>query len=442
MRIVTWSQLSADQRQDILSRPGCRENVHEITAIVNDILRQVKEQGDSALYQLTEQLDGAQLEQLQLPKASLTQAKSYLSEEDSTALELAYTRIYHHQQRLLSQPVTIDNGDGVQCQVLNRPIERVGLYVPGGQAPLVSSLLMSAVPARVAGCPEIVLCTPPDADGKISPILIEAAKRCGIDQIFRIGGAQAVAAMAYGTQTVPRVQRIFGPGNIWVDHAKQIVSQDPFGASIDLPAGPSEVLVIADDSAEPQWVAADLLAQAEHGPDSQVILLTDSSELAANVQTACQQQQRQLNQPDTIDQSLRHARLIVCENIDRAVQISNDYAPEHLILQLTDAQYYLSLVTNAGTVFMGHWAPETMGDYITGSNHILPTGGNAKAYSGVSVTDFMRRMPVQYITTDGMKNLGPTAGQIASMEGLSAHKRAVDYRLDMMANKGGDECDI
>jgi histidinol dehydrogenase len=317
----------------------------------------------------------------------------------------------------------------VLCERVSHPIDAVGLYVPSGTAPLPSAAIMLAVPADIAGCPVRILTTPPRPDGNADPAVLVAASRAGVREIYKVGGAQAVAAMAYGTETVPKVAKIFGPGNSWVTCAKTLVSTDPAGAAIDMPAGPSEVLVVADQSASAEFVAADLLAQAEHGVDSQVILVTTSSELGAQVADQIENQLRQLSRADIARGALENSRIIVVDDIETAIQVSNRYAPEHLILQVAEPRERLAEIRNAGSIFVGPWTPESVGDYCSGTNHVLPTYGFASTYSGLGVDQFMRQMTVQELTREGLENLGGAVVSLAGLEGLDAHAAAVTRRL-------------
>jgi histidinol dehydrogenase len=321
----------------------------------------------------------------------------------------------------------------VRCERIVRPIAAVGLYVPAGSAPLPSALIMAAVPAAIAGCPRRALCTPPGKEGRIDAAILVAARLCGVDEIYRVGGAQAVAALAYGTESIPKVDKIFGPGSAWVTAAKQVAAADPAGAALDLPAGPSEVLVIADHSARAEFVAADLLAQAEHDPLAQAILLTPSRELALAVAAAVERQRPALSRAAILDRSVAQSRAIVVRDLAEAMSVSNDYAPEHLILSVEQPREWLAQVNSAGSVFLGHWTPEPMGDYCSGTNHVLPTYGYARAYSGLSLLDFVKRITVQEITPAGLRELGPTAVTLAGLEGLDAHGAAVQLRLDALA---------
>jgi histidinol dehydrogenase len=323
------------------------------------------------------------------------------------------------------------------CEQIYRPIEAVGLYVPAGTAPLPSAAIMLAVPARIAGCTTRVICSPPRKDGSVDPAVLVAAQRCGVTRVFKVGGAQAIAALAYGTNGIPKVDKLFGPGNSWVTAAKILVANDAEGAALDLPAGPSEVLVLADDTARAEFVAADLLAQAEHSVDAQVVLVTTSSALATAVVAELNSQMARLSRGGTLAQAIDHARIIVVPDLTTALGVSNLYAPEHLILQIRDPRSVLPRIKNAGAIFVGQFTPETMGDYCTGANHVLPTYGFARAFSGLSLPDFMKRMTVQELTADGLRDLGPTAVTIANMEGLDAHANAVTVRLAAIQKGGG-----
>lgn len=358
------------------------------------------------------------------------EARKQISPEAQAALTFAKERIEIFHQANYPEVVITETCTGVTCERQAKPIERVGLYIPGGSAPLVSTVLMLAVPASIAQCPVKIICTPPDTNGKIDPHILVAAELCGVQSVFKVGGAQAVAAMAYGTQSIPKVDKIFGPGNQWVTQAKMLVSQDPLGASIDMPAGPSELMVIADESANPEWVAADLLSQAEHGADSQVILVVTSLVLANKVANAVAEQVAVLPRQAIATQALMHSAIIVVETLANAIEIANQYAPEHLILAFDEAEVYKGDIQNAGAVFMGHWTPETAGDYVTGSNHVLPTNGFARSVSGLSILDFMKFIYFQTVTEAGMKIIGPHAEILAAIEGLDAHKQAVTKRLN------------
>jgi histidinol dehydrogenase len=353
------------------------------------------------------------------------------------AIETAIGNVDAFHRAQLPPTLTMETQPGVRCERLIRPIGAVGLYVPAGSAPLPSTVVMLAVPARIAGCGQRVLCTPPQRDGKANPAVLVAAQLCGVTEVFKVGGAQAIAAMAYGTQSVPKVAKLFGPGNAWVTAAKQLVASDPEGAALDLPAGPSEVLVIADDEADAEFVAADLLAQAEHDPLAQAVLVTTATGLARAVAERIDAQRAGLSRNAILERSMPGARAIVVPDLATAVAVSERYAPEHLLIETRAPRTLLPHIHNAGSVFLGRWSPEPMGDYCSGTNHVLPTYGYARAYSGLSVLDFVRRMTVQELSADGLRQLGPVASRLARLEGLDAHAAAVDVRLAALARRSG-----
>lgn len=426
--ILDYASLDDVARRDALSRPAVAERA-QLVALVRETVARVRAEGDSAVLDYARRFDGGEPESLRVPVEDLDSALQSLAPIERHALERAIDNVRRFHAAQLPTPLSIETSPGVLCERITRPIDSVGLYVPGGSAPLPSALIMSAVPAELAGCPRRVLCTPAARGRPIHRSILATARLLGITDVFAAGGAQAIAAMAYGTQTIPKVDKIVGPGSAWVTAAKQIVAEDAAGAALDLPAGPSEVLVIADEAARPEFVAADLLAQAEHDPLSQAILLTTSRELAEAVQTSALAQLAKLSRRDILEQSLQRSRLIVVSDLATALRISNDYAPEHLILQLRDARTHLPAITSAGSIFLGAWSPEPMGDYCSGTNHVLPTYGYARAYSGLSVHDFLKRITVQELTPDGLRGLGPTASVLAGIEGLDAHALAVDLRL-------------
>ncbi len=430
LTITDWQTLSDSDREAVLQRPTRKQR--DIASQVALIIKQVRGQGDAGLLALTKQYDGASLDALRVSDADIHSAKMAVDPALLQHIQLAIERISDYQQACLPKTITVDKGEGIICRRIPRPIEKVGLYVPGGTAPLLSTLMMLAVPANIAGCRKRVLCTPPNAEGNIHPVLLATAALCQIDTVYKIGGAQAIAAMAYGTETVPAMDKLFGPGNAWVTAAKQAVAHDPDGAMIDLPAGPSEVLVIADEDADAAFVAADLLSQAEHGVDSQAILLTPSKPLAQAVLSALKQQLSSLSRQTILHQSLYHSRIIVVNTVQEAITLSNQYAPEHLILHLDDPEQHLASVQHAAAVFVGQWTPETMGDYVNGANHVLPTEGYARCLSGLSVADFMKYISVQQVTAEGLQRLGPTAMRLAEVEQLSAHQNAVAIRLNQL----------
>lgn len=436
MRILDWETLSTAERRAALARPvqAAREDVN---AVAREVIANVRAGGDEALRAYSRRFDGAELQDLAASPEEFSQADRALSAEQRSALERAIDNVerFHRAQR--PDGLTLETMPGVRCERVIRPISAVGLYVPAGSAPLPSAVVMLAVPARIAGCPRRVLCTPPGRDGRAHPAVLVAARLCGIDAVFKVGGAQAIAAMAYGTETLPKVDKIFGPGNAWVTAAKQAVAADPAGAACDMPAGPSEVLVIADESARADFVAADLLAQAEHDTQAQAILLTPSRALAEAVAAAVQSQTRALSRRAILDQSLASSRCLVVRDLDSALDVANEYAAEHLILEVREPRRWLEKVTSAGSVFLGAWSPEPMGDYCSGTNHVLPTYGYARAYSGLSVLDFVKRITVQELSPEGLRSLGPVAVSLARLEGLDAHAGAVTRRLAALAYEDG-----
>jgi len=432
LEILDWPALDEMRRAAVLRRPAQRDAAGLLDR-ARRIVDEVRARGDAALREYTEELDGVKLESFAVGEAEFAAAEAALTGEQRAALERAIATVtrFHELQSLA--PLRLETAPGVVCERVSVPLDAVGLYVPAGTAPLPSTALMLAVPARIAGCPVRIMCTPPRKDGTADPAVLVAARLCGVDQVFKLGGAQAVAAMAYGTATVPKVVKIFGPGNAWVTAAKQIVAQDADGASLDMPAGPSEVLVIADDVARPAFVAADLLAQAEHSTDAQVVLVTTSRALAEACVAEVARQLAALPRRAIAGQAIAESRVIVVPDLTEAVAVSNRYAPEHLILQVREPRRLLAQVRNAGSVFLGAWTPETMGDYCSGTNHVLPTYGHARAYSGLGVLDFVKRVTVQELTADGLAALGPTARTLARLESLDAHANAVTVRLEAIA---------
>jgi histidinol dehydrogenase len=435
LKIIDWTALSETERVAALKRPA-QKNAAALFESVRTIINTVRERGDAALIDYTQRFDGVALTSLEVTDAEYDTAEHALSPVQIAALDRAIDNVhcFHEAQKLA--PLRMEVSPGVVCEQIYRPIEAVGLYVPAGTAPLPSAAVMLAVPARIAGCTTRVLCSPPRKDGSVDPAVLVAAKRCGITRIFKLGGAQAIAAMAYGTKSIPKTDKLYGPGNSWVTAAKIIISNDAEGAALDLPAGPSEVLVIADDSARAEFVAADLLAQAEHSGDAQVVLVTTSRALATTVLKEVAAQMARLSRGDTLSEAIEHARIILVSDLNAALEVSNTYAPEHLILQIREPRSVLSQIKNAGAIFVGPYTPETMGDYCSGANHVLPTYGFARAYSGLSLADFMKRMTVQELSAAGLQDLGPTAVTIAQMEGLDAHANAVTVRLNSLRQGG------
>ena len=426
--ILNWSSLSLADRRQALRRP-VQQDTAALQDRVREIVRDVRERGDLALLELTRRFDGVALQSIEVGTGEFAAAETAINAEQRQAIDRAIANVRRFHEAQIGAPLRVETAPGVVCERQFRPIDAVGLYVPAGVAPLPSAAIMLAVPARIAGCPTRIMCTPPRRDGTADPAVLTIANLCGVRRVFKLGGAQAIAAMAYGTESVPKVDKIFGPGNAWVTAAKLQVANDPDGAALDLPAGPSEVLVVADATARAEFVAADLLAQAEHSADAQVVFVTTSGALAEATAAEVEAQMRRLSRVETVRKSIEHARLFVVDTLDEAIELSNAYAPEHLILQLANAREWLPNVRNAGSVFLGAWSPETMGDYCSGTNHVLPTYGFAKAYSGLSLHDFLKRMTVQELTPDGLRELGPTAITLAALEGLDAHANAVRVRL-------------
>jgi histidinol dehydrogenase len=427
MRTVVWQSLSKSQQVSILERPAINEGA-SITSAVIQVIEQVRSDGDPALIELTTKFDGVTPASIRVSEADIDAASERLSEPMKQALDQAYQNITKFHRAQLPQPIKVETMQGVVCEQTTRPINTVGLYIPGGSAPLPSTVLMLGVPAQIAGCRKVVLCSPPP----IADEILYVAKLCRIDEVYNVGGAQAIAAMAYGTETVTKVDKIFGPGNAYVTEAKRQVSHDFRGAAIDMPAGPSEVMVIADDSADPDFIAADLLSQAEHGPDSQVVLVTPSVVIADQVTDAVQEQLKSLSRTSIAKQALASSLIVISESITQAVSISNFYGPEHLIVQTKKPRELLPLLDNAGSIFLGGWSPESAGDYASGTNHVLPTYGYTRTYSSLGLADFMKRMTVQELSVEGLKALAPTVVAMAEAEGLDAHKRAVTIRMEKL----------
>lgn len=398
-----------------------------IASRVESIIARVRKDGDTALKELAAEIDKVDLsEGIEVSSEEIAEAGAAVSDSLKEAIADAYDNIYAFHSAQKFNPVALETADGVRCIQKAVPIQKVGLYIPGGSAPLFSTVLMLAVPAKVAGCRETILCTPCGKDGKVAPAVLYAASECGVDRIFKIGGAQAVAAMAYGTETVPAVDKIFGPGNRYVTKAKEMVSRN---VAIDMPAGPSEVLVMADDSAVPAFVASDLLSQAEHGPDSQVILVCDTEELAGKVQMEVESQLERLPRKEVALKALEGSRVIVIPSADEQIEFVNMYAPEHLIISMSEPWAIADKITAAGSVFIGNYTPESAGDYASGTNHTLPTSGWARSMSGVNLDSFVRKITYQEITAEGIRSLGKTIVTMAEAEGLDAHANAAIIRM-------------
>lgn len=437
--MIEWQQLTKSEQEQLLSRP-VMNNKAGLSTAVTELINNVRENGDAALKALTKQFDQVELEEIAIPEALSELSLLKLSEKSKSAIDLAYKNIRAFHLAQVRQTIEVETCKGVTCQLKTAPISDVGLYIPGGSAPLPSTVLMLGIPAQIAGCSRIVLCTPPDTSetnfASITPEILYAAKLCGVDEIYRVGGAQAIAAMAYGTESIAKVDKIFGPGNSFVTEAKQQVNNDPMAAVIDMPAGPSEVLVIADENANPAFVAADLLSQAEHGPDSQVILLSNSKVLIETTESELALQLEQLPRADIANKALTNSSLILTNSLDEAIAISNRYAPEHLIVQTDNAEVTLARLKNAASIFVGAYTPESAGDYASGTNHVLPTYGYSKTLSSLNLDDFTRKYTVQTVTKQGMRNIGPAIMALAEAEGLEAHRNAVALRMAELEKEG------
>lgn len=423
-----WDNLDEQQRTVLLQRPAASQEPSVLDSAAN-IVDAVRAGGDDVLRELTQRFDNADITNLRVTEAEFSSALEQITPEQLAAIDLAIANVKLFHEKQVPSTVAVETMPGVFCERVSRPIDSVGLYVPAGTAPLPSTALMLAVPAVIANCPTVVLCTPPRSDGSADPAVLVAAARSGVTNIYKVGGAQAIAAMAYGTKSIPKVRKIFGPGNAWVTAAKTIVSRDPEGAAMDMPAGPSEVLVIGDSTASAEFVAADLLSQAEHGVDSQVIFVTTDPELASVVQTEVETQLRSLSRAETAKAALACSRIIIAPDRETSIEISNRYAPEHLILQIQNARDAVQFIRNAGSVFIGHWTPEAVGDYCSGTNHVLPTYGYAATFSGLGVDQFLRQMTLQEVSREGLERLGAAVIDLAGLEGLDAHAAAVTRRL-------------
>ncbi|MFB9841813.1 histidinol dehydrogenase [Mucilaginibacter ginsenosidivorans] len=426
MKRFNYSDLSKAAIQKLVQRNV--DPAEEIRAVVEDVIKNVRANGDKALFDYAAKFDKVELKSLFIEKDEIGQLASTLQPDQKQALQMAYDNIYKFHQTQLKTEDKVETMPGVTCWRELRPIEKVGLYIPGGTAVLPSTFLMLGIPAQIAGCHEIVVCSPPQRNGKVNAYIAYVAHLLGIEKIYLIGGSQAIAAMAYGTESIPKVDKIFGPGNQYVTKAKTII-QSTTNTAIDMPAGPSEVLVIADESAVPEYVAADLLAQAEHGVDSQSVLVTTSTELAEKVQAELTKQLPVLPRAEIAGKAIDNSYIVITNTLDEAMDFSNQYAPEHLILATASWRQITGNIINAGSVFLGNLTPESAGDYASGTNHTLPTSAYARAYSGVSVDSFVKKITFQHITPDGIKNIGPTVETLAELEGLQAHKNAVTVRM-------------
>ena len=433
MLLKVYKNPDGAQLAEILNRPAKKNR--EIRKTIKPILRKVRKNGDQALIKYAREYDHVEIQSIRVTEEEIEQSVLSVQPSLRDAIEIAYQNIERFHRAQADGILEVETMPGVVCRRKSVPISRIGLYIPGGSAPLFSTVLMLGVPAMVAGCETVVLCTPPGKQGRIHPVILYTARKIGIRQIFKVGGAQAIAAMAYGTESVPRVYKIFGPGNQYVTAAKQMVGQQ--GIAIDLPAGPSELAVFADGSAIPEFVAADLLAQCEHGPDSQVLLLSTSIQLIAQIQEQLMRQLAVLPRRNFAEESLRNSRAILVESEDRAVEILNEYAAEHLILALADPERVADRIQNAGSVFLGNFSPEAAGDYASGTNHTLPTNRAALAWSGVSLDSFIKKITYQTITEEGLRHLGPTVEAMAEAEHLMVHKTSDSCRLDYLEKRNG-----
>lgn len=442
LQINNWSNLDNKAQQALLARPKLRSKA-DLAAQVAAIIEAVQQQGDAALRFYCQKFDGISINNFALPEAVQKQRLALLSPDAKGAIELAYRNIQSFHAAQQPEDIKLQTSPGVVCELKYAAFDSVGLYIPGGSAPLPSTVLMLGVPAQLSGCARIVLVTPPGQPEAtdIAPEIIYAAKLCGISEIYTVGGAQAIAALAYGTESIKKVSKIYGPGNSYVTEAKQQVSMSAEGAAIDMPAGPSEVLVIADASANPAFVAADLLSQAEHGPDSQVVLVSDSETLLTNTLTELNLQLATLPRADIARQALGNSRFILTPDLDSAALVSNLYAPEHLIIQTAQDDKLLGKLSNAASIFVGAWTPESAGDYASGTNHVLPTYGYSRTHSSLGLLDFYRRYTVQTLTAQGMQNIGPAIVTLAKAEGLAAHANAVSLRLAALADQARNETD-
>lgn len=430
LKQIIWQDLSNAEQRKILQRPltansASREKVQQI-------IDRVRQEGDAALKALTLQFDKVALENLKVTEYEFAQAEKNITAEARSALQLAAKQIETFHRAQLPNAIKVTTAPGIYCEMQYRAIEKVGLYVPGGTARLPSAVLMLGIPAKLAGCHLRILCSPPRPDDSMDPHILFAAQLCGIENVYKIGGAQAIAAMAYGTATIPKVDKIFGPGNSWVTQAKILVAQDSSGANYDSPAGPTEQMVIADKNANSAFIAADLLSQAEHGVDSQVIFASDSEPMLQQVNKAIEQQLKTLPRKEIAQKALENSYGVLVPSISAAIEISNQYAPEHLILQVENPRQYIEKIQAAGSVFLGPWASESVGDYASGTNHVLPTYGYARSWSGLSLQAFLHSITFQELTPEGLNYIAPTVATLASLEELEGHRRAVMIRAEAL----------
>ena len=416
--------------ENLCRRPSIERS--QLDEIVGTILRQVRSEGDKAVIEYAEKFDGIKLTDLKVTLAEIQESADHVPDNLKTAIQTAKNNIEKFHRAQLIQEQVIETSEGVKCWRKNVAIEKAGLYIPGGSAPLFSTVLMLAIPAKIAGCKEIILCSPPGPDGKINPLILYASMLTGVTDIFKIGGAQAIAAMAFGTESVPGVYKIFGPGNQFVTKAKEMVQQE--GIQIDMPAGPSELLIIADSTANPAFVASDLLSQAEHSTDSQVVFLTDNKAMLEKVKSEVDIQVLRLPRKKIACEALEGSMVILLSSLDECISFSNIYAPEHLIINTAGAEKIAEKVTNAGSVFLGEYSCESAGDYASGTNHTLPTNGSARSYSGISTESFLKKISFQEVSRNGIMNLGPVIGLMAEAELLTGHRNAADIRLKSLKN--------
>jgi len=423
MKIVEYP--NQKELQEVLERPAFE--ITNLEKTVQKIIKKVQTKGDQALQELSRQFDNVETINLKVASEAINNSEQFISNELKRAMQLASENIAKFHNAQIPAEISMETTQGITCWQKPVPVEKAGLYIPGGSAPLISTVLMLAIPARLAGCKDIILCTPPNEDGSVNPAVLYAAKISGVTDIFICGGAQAIAAMAYGTESIPKTDKIFGPGNQYVTMAKQIIASQ--GIAIDMPAGPSEVMVLADETANPEFIASDLLSQAEHGPDSQVMLVTNSNNLAIQTLSCLKKQLESLPRKDIAMQSLKSGAILLVKNRQEMIEISNQYAPEHLIISTNNTDELAQQITQAGSVFLGNYTPESLGDYASGTNHTLPTNGFARSYSGLNMDAFFKKITFQKATKEGLELIGPIVEKIADTEQLQAHKNAVSIRL-------------
>ncbi len=416
---------------ELLKRPT--RTFKDIETTVDDIFKNIQQSGDEAVLKYTSMFDGVDLKSLEVSDTEINAAQDEVSDQLNSAIQLAKANIHKFHKAQITEPVKVETQPGVTCWQAKKPIQKVGLYIPGGTAPLFSTILMLAVPAKIAGCDEIVLCTPPDKQGKINPVTLYTAQLCGIDKVFKVGGIQAIGAMTFGTETIPKVYKIFGPGNQYVTVAKQVATT--FDVAIDMPAGPSELLVVADETANPDFVASDLLSQAEHGYDSQVVLVSTDEATIDKVKLAIKEQLKDLPRKEMASKAIENSKFVLVKDQVSALELIDFYGPEHFIISTKDDDYFVENINNAGSVFIGKYTPESAGDYASGTNHTLPTNGYAKQYSGVNLDSFNKAITYQKITEEGIKHIGEAVELMAEAEGLQAHKNAMTLRRNEVENK-------